>query len=39
MKGILDLLAMVIKGFILLVILVPIIALVGLGLGLGALLF
>lgn len=39
MKGILDLLAMVIKGFILLVILVPIIALVGLGLGMGALLF
>ena len=39
MKGILDLLAMIIKGFILLIILVPIIALIGLGVGIGALLF
>lgn len=39
MKGILNLLANLFKGFILLMILVPIIVLVAFGMGIGALLF
>lgn len=39
MKGILNLLATLFKGFILLIILVPIIALIGFGIGIGALMF
>lgn len=39
MKGILDLLVGLFKCFIILIIVVPIIALIGIGVGLGALIF